>query len=113
MSAFVQAPAALARSASGGDVGFSVLLAVGVTLAAFAFARRHAKRARGRWTALSFVPAVPWAFVAIRVGWDTAHDPTSHNLWPFEFVFVGVPCAIAWWIIGLVQRRGAAPEASA
>jgi hypothetical protein len=36
------------------------------------------------------------AAVMARVITDTAKDPTSHNLWPFEFVlaaFVGLACA--------------------
>jgi hypothetical protein len=29
------------------------------------------------------------AFVAGRIVLDTARDPTSHNLWPFEIVIAG------------------------
>ena len=30
------------------------------------------------------------AAVMIRVAVETWHDPTSHNLWPFEIVFAGI-----------------------
>lgn len=33
--------------------------------------------------------AVP-AAVLVRVGWEVAKDPTSHNLWPFEVVLAGL-----------------------
>lgn len=43
------------------------------------------------------------AAVCLRVVWDVAADPTSHNLWPFEVViasFVGFPCALAGALVG-------------
>jgi len=33
--------------------------------------------------------AVPAVFIGIRILADLLRDPTSHNLWPFEFVLVG------------------------
>ena len=45
--------------------------------------------------ALSVGASAPAAIMA-RVVVDTSKDPTSHNLWPFEFViaaFVGLACA--------------------
>jgi len=38
---------------------------------------------------------------------DCASDPTNHNLWPFEFVFLAVmtsPAFLGAGIIGLIQR---------
>jgi hypothetical protein len=46
--------------------------------------------------------SVPAAILA-RVAVDTAKDPTSHNLWPFEFIIaavVGVLCASAGALVG-------------
>ena len=46
--------------------------------------------------------SVPAAVLA-RVAVDTAKDPTSHNLWPFEFIIaavVGVLCSSAGALVG-------------
>jgi hypothetical protein len=51
--------------------------------------------------------AVPGA-VMVRVLVDTAKDPTSHNLWPFEVVIAGVfglGVAYAAGLVGLLCRR--------
>lgn len=45
---------------------------------------------------------------------DVAADPTSHNLWPFEFLFwgivVAVPVLLGWLLARVVVgTRGAAP----
>jgi hypothetical protein len=46
------------------------------------------------------VPSVVLGFVILRIVVDTARDPTSHNLWPFEIVmFSGL--ALVW--IGLLK----------
>lgn len=39
-------------------------------------------------------------FVVLRIVVDTAHDPTSHNLWPFEILQVGV---VALGIIAVLK----------
>lgn len=48
------------------------------------------------------------AAVLIRIGVETSHDPTSHNLWPFEVVIVGLFGLVAGGIgVGaarLIQR---------
>jgi hypothetical protein len=52
--------------------------------------------------------------VMARVAVDTAADPTSHNLWPFELViaaFVGIFAAAVgalsgWFVRWLIQRVG-------
>jgi hypothetical protein len=33
--------------------------------------------------------AVPAVFIGIKILADLLRDPTSHNLWPFEFVLIG------------------------
>jgi hypothetical protein len=40
------------------------------------------------------------AFVALRIIVDTARDPTSHNLWPFEIIIYG---AVAVATIGALK----------
>lgn len=66
-------------------------------------------RWRGGWRIAAAVPALAMACVVLRIVIDTGHDPTSHNLWPFEILMWGVPCAmamIALTIAHRVARRG-------
>jgi hypothetical protein len=48
------------------------------------------RRWRGGWRVAAAVPAVMMGFVVLRIIFDTGGDPTSHNLWPFEILQVGV-----------------------
>jgi len=48
------------------------------------------RRWRGGWRVAAAVPAVMTGFVVLRIIVNTAGDPTSHNLWPFEILQVGV-----------------------
>lgn len=51
--------------------------------------------------------AVPMGFalaVLARVGVETARDPTSHNLWPFEVVILG-GVGLAAGLIGVTLAR--------
>lgn len=69
---------------------------------------------RVRWAAPAMALSMP-VVVAARVVADTAADPTSHNLWPFEIalaMLVGFPCAIVGamvgtWLAFRALRRGA------
>lgn len=74
------------------------LLAVGVLAAA----ARGFGKARLLAVILVVGASVPAAVLA-RVAVDTAKDPTSHNLWPFEFIIaavVGVLCSSAGALVG-------------
>ena len=74
------------------------LLVVGVLAAA----ARGFGKARLLAVILVVGASVPAAVLA-RVAVDTAKDPTSHNLWPFEFIIaalVGVLCASAGALVG-------------
>ena len=55
-----------------------------------------------------FVGASIPALVMTRVVIDTASDPTTHNLWPFELAIAAVcgfgPAALGSWIGGLCRR---------
>jgi hypothetical protein len=79
------------------------LLVVGVLAAA---ARAFGK-ARLLTVILTVGGAVPAPILA-RVAVDTAKDPTSHNLWPFEFIIaavVGVLCSSARALVGSLPAR--------
>jgi len=45
------------------------------------------------WRQLAYVPVLPLLVVGFIVFRDTQRDPTSHNLWPFEFALAGLICA--------------------
>lgn len=74
------------------------LLVIGV-LAAVA---RAVGKARLLAVILAVGAAVPAPILA-RIAVDTAKDPTSHNLWPFEVVIaavIGVLCSSAGSLVG-------------
>ena len=75
------------------------LLVVGVLAAAV--------RAFGKGRLLAVIiaagAAVTSPILLARVAVDTAKDPTSHNLWPFEFIIaavIGVLCSSAGALVG-------------
>jgi hypothetical protein len=96
---------------SAGDLAFSAIFALVISWVALRKARRQAAASRESLRWMSYLPAIVLGGWAILLGVDTARDPTSHNLWPFEFVMVGGGCAVAWWIIGLIQRAGRKEDA--
>jgi len=55
---------------------------------------------RGGWRIAAAVPAAVILFVVLRIVVDTARDPTSHNLWPFEILQFGIG---ALFVIGLLK----------
>lgn len=64
------------------------------------------------WPATLIVGAAVPAAVLARVMYDTAADPTSHNLWPFEIVLSAGPGFVVAWLGAaagglLATRRGA------
>lgn len=70
-------------------VGF-MLLVLGVLGAGIGAPAWGLWRWRGGWRMAALAPALLMAFVILRIVTDTAQDPTSHNLWPFELLHVGV-----------------------
>jgi hypothetical protein len=79
------------------------LLVVGVLAAA---ARAFGK-ARLLTVILAVGAAVP-APILPRIAVDTAKDPTSHNLWPFDFIIaavLGALCSSAGALVGSLPAR--------
>jgi hypothetical protein len=59
------------------------------------------------WTVTMTIAAAVPAVVFVRVIVDCAHDPTAHNLWPFEIIIallIGFVCALAGALVGTVVR---------
>jgi len=60
-----------------------------VVVGVLAAAARAVGKARLMAVILGVGAAVP-ALILARIAVDTAKDPTSHNLWPFEFIIAAV-----------------------
>lgn len=92
---------------SGGDVAFMsgfmlVMLALGV--GGIVVPLWSAWRWRSGWRIAALVPAGVLAFVALRIVVDTALDPTSHNLWPFEIIIFGGGALATMGVLRLARR---------
>jgi len=74
----------------------------GVAASAWGLWRWH-----GGWRIAAALPAALMGFVVVRIALDTARDPTSHNLWPFEVLYAGALSTAAMGAL-LVARRLAA-----
>jgi hypothetical protein len=59
---------------------------------------------RGAWRVAAAVPACAILFVVLRILVGTARDPTSHNLWPFEILQVGVVALLFTGVLKLLRR---------
>lgn len=61
-------------------------------------------RWRGGWRVAALLPAAIMAFVVLRLFIDTARDPTSHNLWPFEILMWG-GFSCVWMLVVVLVRK--------
>lgn len=59
---------------------------------------------QGGWRGAAMVPAAVMVFVVLRIIFDTARDPTSHNLWPFEILMAGGGCAATMGLLRVLRR---------
>lgn len=65
---------------------FALLLLVGgLSAPVWAMWKWH-----GGWRLAAAIPAAVMGFVVLRIIVGTSHDPTSHNLWPFEILSSGI-----------------------
>jgi hypothetical protein len=97
---------AVSTPPSGGDIalfkGF-MLAMFALGLIGFAGPAWGLWRWRGGWRMAALLPAAVMAFVVLRLFIDTARDPTSHNLWPFEILmWGGLSCL---WMLAVVLVR--------
>jgi hypothetical protein len=95
---------------SAGDVAFMngfMLIVLGLVVGGIGVPLWSVWKWRGGWRVAAAVPAAVMAFVVLRILIDTARDPTSHNLWPFEILMWGV-FALAWIGVLTLGRRFAA-----
>jgi hypothetical protein len=60
------------------------------------------------WKNVAIIGAAVPAVISLRVAVETAADPTSHNLWPFEIIIgsiVSALCAFAGSLIGCIISK--------
>ena len=69
-------------------------------------------RWRGSWRIAATVPAVIMGFVVLRILVDTAADPTSHNLWPFEILMTGAFSVVFMAVVVAARKITGASRAS-
>ena len=92
-------------SAGEGVLMFGFMLAVlGLLVGSVAAPAWGLWKWRGGWRVAAAVPAAVIAFVILRIIIDTARDPTSHNLWPFEILIYGSLSLAAMGGLALVRR---------
>ncbi|MGH8182628.1 MAG: hypothetical protein ACREPH_03100 [Rhodanobacteraceae bacterium] len=105
---------AMNTSTSAGDIalfsGF-MLAMVAIGILSLVWPAWGLWRWRGGWRLLAAVPAAVMAFVVLRIFIDTARDPTSHNLWPFEIVMWGGLSCAGMLLLGLAHKFLAAKQA--
>ena len=105
----------MSEPVSAGDSAFAAgfmlaMLALGI--GGIAAPVWYARRWDGAWRYLAAAPAVVVGFVVLRIVIDTALDPTSHNLWPFEIVMAGGMSFLAIGILRFLRRiTGVSPSA--
>jgi hypothetical protein len=102
-------------SASVGDTalfGGFMLAFVALGLIGVAWPAWALWRWRGGWRIAAAVPAIAMGFVILRIVVDTARDPTSHNLWPFEIVMWGGFSCLWMLAEGLARKLAGANRAT-
>jgi len=65
-------------------------------------------RWRGGWRIAAAVPAALMGFVIVRLLVGVSADPTSHNLWPFEILMVGLLSTVIMVVLTLARRAAGA-----
>lgn len=86
-----------------------VVLALAV--GGFVMPVRALVRWRGGWRLAAMVPAALMSFAVLRVIVGVSMDPTSHNLWPFEILMVGLLSVVIMGAL-LLARRAAGVAAT-
>ena len=90
--------------------GFMVAVA-GLFLASLGWPAWALWKWRGRWRKAAILPVAAMTFVALRIVFDTARDPTSHNLWPFEILMFGLASVVFMAALAFVRRFAGARAA--
>ena len=90
------------------------LLMIGVLVlggCGFVLPVRALLRWRGGWRMAAAVPAALMGLVVVRLIVGVSRDPTSHNLWPFEILMVGLLSTVIMVLLTLARRASGAAAA--
>lgn len=71
------------------------------------------RRWSGGWRVAAAVPGVILGFVVLRIVFDTARDPTSHNLWPFEILQFGLLSLVLMGVLLAARKLSGAAAKTA
>ena len=92
---------------SGGEVasfnGF-MLIILALVLAGIGVPLWSVWKWRGGWKIAAAAPTAGVVFVVVRILVDTARDPTSHNLWPFEILMFGTLALACTGVLRVARR---------
>ena len=80
--------------------------AVGAAL----WSNRLSVSSRDEWKLFVWFPVVPLAAWAVFIAIGVTRDATSHNLWPFELVAVGLFSLVLYGIVLLLRRLNTRPS---
>lgn len=92
---------------SGGEVAFFngfMFIILALVLAGIGVPLWSVWKWRGKWKIAAAVPAAVVVFVVLRILVDTARDPTSHNLWPFEILMFGTLALACIGVLKVARR---------
>jgi hypothetical protein len=106
--AYNNRPAAPFTSLLASLFGIAVLV---LGVCGFVMPVRALLRWRGGWRMAAAVPAALMGFVVVRLIIGVSIDPTSHNLWPFEILIVGLLSTAIMVVLTLARRATGAAAA--
>ena len=92
---------------SGGEVAFFngfMLIILALVLAGIGVPLWSVWKWHGGWKIAAAAPAAVVVFVVLRILIDTARDPTSHNLWPFEILMFGTLALACIGVLKVARR---------
>lgn len=78
--------------------GVFVLTIAGIVLPIVAF-----RKWQGGWKVAAAVPMCLMGFAILQIVFGLMLDPTSHNLWPFELIFIGAICLAMIVVLKIAQ----------
>jgi hypothetical protein len=81
-----------------------MLAVLALLLCGFAWPAWAMWKWRGGWRMASAIPIALMGFVVLRIVFDTARDPTSHNLWPFEILMWGTVSLGIMLVLKIARR---------
>src|SRR5688572_2221298 len=83
---------------------FNLLVFSIPAVVAAVWSMRLSMSSRDEWKLFVWFPVLPLAAWAVFIAVGVTRDATSHNLWPFELVAVGLFSLVLYAIVLLLRR---------